>query len=418
MSRLWVSVAGTRVGGLVQNRSEGHFFEPDREWLDGGQRPVLSLCYLQELNRRSTPRRSSHLPLWFENLLPERDSELRRLLCRHFELTQGQSFKLLEALGADLPGAVVIEPDKNGGEPPADDEPIARQGDPLRFSLAGAQLKFSVAKQGTRFTLPARGSGGSWIIKVPGDGMDLLPTVELCTMRWARAAGLPVPDCEVTPIDSIQGLDAFVRQGVRDVFAVRRYDRAPGGARIHQEDFAQVLNLAPEHKYGETGQPRATVATVARVIRDACGSNELDGLLDRVAFVVASGNGDAHLKNWSLVYPAGAGIPRLAPCYDQVCSIACDPARFGWASPEGPMLGLKLGHTRSFRSLGRADVQLLARQIGRAPSQLEDRFIGSLQRFRGAFAAVAADAPSVMQRALGDHWEKVPLLAALGGWKR
>ncbi len=34
----------------------------------------------------------------------------------------------------------------------------------------------------------------------------------------------------------------------------------------------------------------------------ACGEPVLWAFVDRIAFVVASGNGDAHLKNWALVY--------------------------------------------------------------------------------------------------------------------
>jgi serine/threonine-protein kinase HipA len=41
----------------------------------------------------------------------------------------------------------------------------------------------------------------------------------------------------------------------------------------------------------------------------------------RLAFMVASGNTDAHLKNWSLIYPDGMRA-ELSPVYDQVCTIA------------------------------------------------------------------------------------------------
>lgn len=33
--------------------------------------------------------------------------------------------------------------------------------------------------------------------------------------------------------------------------AVERFDRGPGGRRIHMEDFAQVFGLYPERKYGQ-----------------------------------------------------------------------------------------------------------------------------------------------------------------------
>ncbi|HBO78609.1 MAG TPA: type II toxin-antitoxin system HipA family toxin, partial [Cupriavidus sp.] len=31
---------------------------------------------------------------------------------------------------------------------------------------------------------------------------------------------------------------------------VKRFDRAPGGHRVHMEEFAQILGYAPRNKYG------------------------------------------------------------------------------------------------------------------------------------------------------------------------
>ncbi|WP_063796222.1 type II toxin-antitoxin system HipA family toxin [Chondromyces crocatus] len=96
------------------------------------------------------------------------------------------------------------------------------------------------------------------------------------------------------------------------VFMIQRYDRLADGTRVHQEDFAQVRGVLPERKYG-----KASYEGLARIVGALCGH---DGLLDfmrRVLFAILSGNDDAHLKNWSLLYPDGR-TPRLAPVYDQI----------------------------------------------------------------------------------------------------
>ena len=96
--------------------------------------------------------------------------------------------------------------------------------------------------------------------------------------------------------------------------AVKRYDRTPNG-RIHQEDFAQVLNRPPSAKY--EGKAEQLLIVVQRVV----GYEAYEELLSRMAFSISSGNFDAHLKNWSLTYPDPTR-PTLSPLYDQVATVA------------------------------------------------------------------------------------------------
>src|SRR5690606_13027497 len=99
------------------------------------------------------------------------------------------------------------------------------------------------------------------------------------------------------------------------VLAVRRYDR-DDGHKIHQEDFAQVVNLAPKHKYDHVSYEQ-----LIRLVDDILGGDGRDEMIRRLVFMIASGNGDAHLKNWSLVYRDQVHA-RLAPLYDQVATVA------------------------------------------------------------------------------------------------
>ena len=84
------------------------------------------------------------------------------------------------------------------------------------------------------------------------------------------------------------------------VLAVRRFDRADPSGRVQIEDFTQLLGLCPDEKYS-----RADVDVVAK---SACALAGVDGLkrtVRRLVFMLACGNGDAHLKNWRLIYPDG-----------------------------------------------------------------------------------------------------------------
>lgn len=99
------------------------------------------------------------------------------------------------------------------------------------------------------------------------------------------------------------------------VLVIRRYDRE-GTRRIHQEDFAQVVSLPPRLKYEHISYEQC-----AALALQIAGKDAYREFIRRLAFVIASGNTDAHLKNWSLVYPDGVNA-RLSPLYDQVCTIA------------------------------------------------------------------------------------------------
>lgn len=120
----------------------------------------------------------------------------------------------------------------------------------LKFSLGGMQMKFSMLRQGERFTLTGSKKLGNYIVKPPSNDFEALPKVEAATMETARAAGIDVPEIQLLAPDRIHGLPnmAGFRQG-EPFYAIRRFDR-PDGGRIHVEDFAQVFNLRTHHKYG------------------------------------------------------------------------------------------------------------------------------------------------------------------------
>jgi serine/threonine-protein kinase HipA len=188
--------------------------------------------------------------------------------------------------------------------------------DGLRFSLAGVQLKFSAVEgDDLRFTLPFRGLGGRWILKFGSKVYPNLPENECATMDWAAASGLHVPAHRLVSTRDIDGLDPRFAALGDQVFAIQRYDRRGDGTRVHQEDFAQVRGVPPWGNYKYSG---TSLEALARFVGDLCGAEDLAEFLRRVLFLLLCGNTDAHLKNWSLVYPDGRAA-RLAPAYDFVC---------------------------------------------------------------------------------------------------
>ena len=117
---------------------------------------------------------------------------------------------------------------------------------------------------------------------------------------------------------------------------VQRFDRAAGGRRIHMEDFAQVFGLFPDDKYGHR-----SYANIASVLWAETGEGGTYEFVRRLVFSVLIGNGDMHLKNWSLLYP-NSRAPVLSPAYDFV-------ATFPYIS--GDRLALNFGGSQSLNEI-------------------------------------------------------------------
>lgn len=307
-------------------------------------RPVLGQQFENDLDRKwSSSRR---VPSWFGHLLPE--GQLRQILAHHSGVSPGREFYLLARLGEDLAGAVQVRP--RGSWAPARKlrEPdAAAEADELRLSLAGMQLKLSAKEDGQGLTIPARGQGGDWIVKLPGD-LPWLPENEAAMLAWARAAGIDVPDYRLVDVREIRRLPVeFQKEGM--ALAVRRYDRTLE-RRIHQEDFAQVLGkpCGGDEKY------QGNYETLGAVVLARAGLDDFRALVRRLVFVVLSNNADAHLKNWAFFYPDGVH-PRLAPAYDLVFVGAYEKYH--------ERLALKLNTTRRFEAIRAPDFRGFAQTV-------------------------------------------------------
>lgn len=130
---------------------------------------------------------------------------------------------------------------------------------------------------------------------------------EFVCMDAARRAGMPVPE--------------FYLSDNRQLFVMRRFDRDADQRAIGFEDMAVLMGLGTEQKYDSSYE------NIAKAIRLFCAPehvrDSLDQFFDIVALSCMVGNGDAHLKNFGLLYrdPLGADA-RLAPAYDIVNTTA------------------------------------------------------------------------------------------------
>jgi len=339
LSSLDVALGSHKVGTLSLLPGSTTLFVFDDAYRADANRPTLSQSYFTatgDLRQETSPTRRK-LPPWFSNLLPE--GALRDYLAKQQSINPNNEFALLSFLRDDLPGAVRVTARGPGGTPDDahEDDSASRTG-PLRFSLAGVQLKFSALAKGNRLTVPASGIGGDWIIKLPSTAYPAVPENEAAMLDLAARVGIPVPEHRLVPLAEIGGIPDFGLRSDLHALAVRRFDRDPIAGRIHMEDLAQVFGLFPHEKYEQVSSDR-----VAEMLGTVLGGAAAQDFVARLAFIVLTGNGDMHLKNWSLLYPDGR-TPVLSPAYDLVSTIPYIPDE---------KLALSLGKEKAFASVSR-----------------------------------------------------------------
>lgn len=290
---------------------------------------------------------------------------MRTYLAQQAGVNPDREFYLLETLGRDLPGALVITPIANQMAMDLAVEPKPSEGDDslFHFSLAGVQLKFSAleAPQGG-LTIPAKGVGGQWILKLPSTRWQGVPENEYSMMMLAKKMGLAVPDIQLVPVKVISGLPnelAHSSGGEPMALAVKRFDRGVNGEPIHMEDMAQVFGLYPHDKY-----KKVSYDNIAQLLWQTTDEDSLIRFIQLLVFNLAIGNGDAHLKNWSLVYPDKIS-PKLSPAYDLVATLP-------YISE--PTMALSLGGTKDMHAVDMDTFKTMAKKA-KLPTRLVEKTV-------------------------------------------
>jgi len=395
-----VRLGPTRVGALTNLGGDSLIFTFDQTYIDAARdRPTLSLGFKSAdggLTEQTRPTRV-RLPPFFSNLLPE--AHLREYLAARGGIHPDREFSLVWLLGADLPGAVEIRSADGGAPPAADDAPSDTRGKerPFRFSLAGVQLKFSALLETSKgLTLPVGGVGGDWIVKLPSPRFDVVPENEYAMMTLAAAVGIDVPEVRLIATKDIGRLPSDLPEAFGQSLAIRRFDRPRPRERVHIEDFAQVFGVYPENKY-----KHASYGSIARVLWLEIGEDAIVEYTRRLAFNALIGNADAHLKNWSLIYP-DARAPKLAPAYDLVATVPYIA---------GDRLALSLGDTKEFADVNLERFKRFAEKAGLPVRVVLETVRQTAARVRDLWPnhEPLRSLPKPIRRAIDAHMRAVPL---------
>ena len=180
-----------------------------------------------------------------------------------------------------------------------------------RISISGVQEKLSLILVKNKLRLTEEGEQGNYILKpIPRDlkKVDQVPANEHLTMQIAK---------QVYGISTAENALIFFENG-EPAYITKRFDVKEDGTKLSIEDFASLAdktteNAGPDYKYEYSYEELAELVmqfVPAYIV-------EFEKLFKLIVFNYLFSNGDAHLKNFSVLEtPNGDSV--LSPAYDLI----------------------------------------------------------------------------------------------------
>ena len=246
-----------------------------------------------------------------------------------------------------------------------------------KMSISGVQPKLSAIHDRKHHELTVVDRGGLFILKPSTDRFESLPENENLCMNIASVYGIEVPPHGLLPLTD-----------GKMVYVVKRFDRLDDGSKLQQEDFQQLLQT--EDKYSGSYE---RIANFIKRQSDVPGL-DLVRLFERALLFFALANGDAHLKNFSLLRREEVGY-QFSPAYDIVNSRLVLPG-------ETEDMCLSLQGKRN--NISRGDFLRLSEHFGLASKQA-DNALERLSSLKSSIEAMIAG--SFLEKQLRDRFLKI-----------
>lgn len=256
----------------------------------------------QYLNNKLHPIFEMHLP----------EGYLLSIIKKHFsKLTKTDDFGLLKLMSSNINGRITYNtktPKKNSSLKLEEllnpnntnlfEELVSRFA--LTSSLSGVQPKVLAAiKNKAALTYD------DYIVKSWGDEYPQLALNEYYCMRIAKYANIDVPGFYISSDDKL--------------FIMKRFDIKKDGAKLGFEDMCVLQVKQRDDKY--EGTYEQIVKTIKTFVSPKHKRSSLMQFFKMIVINNLVQNGDAHLKNFGLIYSDISNI-KLAPAYDIVSTTA------------------------------------------------------------------------------------------------
>ena len=347
MLRVWVD--GKSVGTLDRFKTRGSTFA-----YDPATAPGLAVSVTMPSRTASWDTIDGLAPI-FEMNLPE--GVLRERLMRQFAKTLGSfdNFDLLSLVGKTQIGRLRYS---EFAEPLSEDVPFQSIAEILRSKgtselfdyliekfaihsgLSGVQPKVMIrAEEESGLRLSPSFKSATHIVKFwdPAEHPELAANEFFC-LEIAKRLKFAVPE--------------FSLSESGHALIIKRFDLGTDGAYLGFEDFC-VLNGLPASRKYDGGYETKLFGRTRQFIRAMDRAEALTDLFRLFVLNCAIRNGDAHLKNFGIIYSDVEGVAQLAPVYDLITTTAYIPADVMALTLEGSKKWpdrralIRLGQTRA-----------------------------------------------------------------------
>lgn len=245
-----------------------------------------------------------------------------------------------------------------------------------RLSISGVQEKFSVVLDKNKLRLTEEGERGTYILKpIPSAGIraDQMPANEHLSMQLAR---------QVFGIETAENALIFFHNGA-PAYLTKRFDVRDDGSKWAQEDFATLAGRTPQ-THGKDFKYLGSYLDLFRLMQTHVPAYAVEALklFRLILFNYLISNGDAHLKNFSLI-ETPLGDFKLSPAYDLLNSrIHIEDSPFALSEGLLPKSEEKGKVAQRFRILGE--------RAGIAKQQVDAIFEGLPSKEEGVVALIEA----------------------------
>lgn len=177
------------------------------------------------------------------------------------------------------------------------------------ISISGFQEKYSLILENSKLRLTNEEERGQYILKPISDlpkNREFAPANEHLTMQIAQ---------QIFKIETAENALIFFQDG-KPAYLTKRFDVTKNNEKLAVEDFASLLQKSPAthgEQYKYQGNYLELFETLKKYVPAA--KVEAPKLFALILFNYLFSNGDAHLKNFSLI-ETEQGDFKLSPAYD------------------------------------------------------------------------------------------------------
>lgn len=335
----WITV-GRYTLSLAEsvNESTQGFFQYAPSYIDSGLKWIIDPINMPRLDAEPyLANRYGGLTDVLRDISPDAWGKL--LIQKEFNLpARAHEYEfLIKASNADRWGALTVSRTRNPNPATASSPRLSKLEDlltelglmaeqkPSKYPDLRKRLTKTPSLGGARPKATVQDGDVYWLVK-PTIQSDVSNTalLEYIAMRWAKASGLNVAECNLYQDD------------VRTAVLVKRFDRVGMQRHMVLSGATLLQTEYPDHQGSGQNQARWSYALLAQALRrigvPECDLNELFG---RLIFNAVCGNDDDHPRNHAAIWNQAESRWRLSPAFDIVPNIEFKPKNLAMQLSDG-----------------------------------------------------------------------------------